>query len=104
MRLSLNNTQKLVFYSSLGGLLEFYDFVIYALLASFISEHFFATSNKTIALLETFATFAVGYLVRPIGGIVFGHFGDKHGLKKIICFIDFYNGSQYFFNGMHSKL
>lgn len=82
MRLSLNNTQKLVFYSSLGGLLEFYDFVIYALLASFISEHFFATSDKTIALLETFATFAVGYLVRPIGGIVFGHFGDKHGRKR----------------------
>jgi MFS family permease len=73
--------RKLLVLSSLGGVLEFYDFIIFALFASYISHAFFPTTNKLAGLMITFATFAIGYLVRPIGGIVFGHFGDRIGRK-----------------------
>lgn len=65
----------------MGGVLEFYDFIIFALFASYISSSFFPASDKLASLLITFATFAIGYLVRPLGGIVFGHFGDRIGRK-----------------------
>ncbi len=78
--------RKLLFISSLGGVLEFYDFIIYALLASFIAEQFFPTGNSSTSLIATFATFSVGYLMRPIGGIFFGHFGDKYGRKTTFTF------------------
>lgn len=74
--------RRLLFLSSLGGVLEFYDFVVYALLASYIAKEFFPTGNNITALLATFATFSVGYLVRPLGGIIFGHFGDRYGRKS----------------------
>lgn len=73
--------QRLLVLSSLGGVLEYYDFIIYALLASYISKAFFPSSNATSSLMITFATFSIGYLVRPIGGVLFGHFGDKLGRK-----------------------
>src|SRR3990167_2565126 len=74
--------RKLLFLSSLGGVLEFYDFIIYALLAGYLSKVFFPLENNVASLLVTFATFSIGYLVRPFGGILFGHFGDKLGRKK----------------------
>jgi MFS family permease len=72
---------KLLFISSVGGVLEFYDFIIYALFASYIAKEFFVTSNPMTGLMISFSTFAIGYLVRPFGGIVFGHFGDRIGRK-----------------------
>ncbi|OGT36680.1 MAG: hypothetical protein A3F12_00145 [Gammaproteobacteria bacterium RIFCSPHIGHO2_12_FULL_38_14] len=76
------NQRKLLFFSSLGGTLEFYDFIIYALLAGYISKAFFPAEKESVSLLLTFATFSLGYFVRPLGGILFGHFGDKRGRKK----------------------
>lgn len=73
--------KKLLILSSLGGVLEFYDFIIFALFASYISSAFFPATNELASLLITFATFAIGYLVRPLGGVVFGHFGDRIGRK-----------------------
>lgn len=73
--------RKLLFLSSLGGILEFYDFIIYALFAEYIAHAFFPAANTLMSLIITFATFAIGYLVRPLGGIVFGHFGDRIGRK-----------------------
>lgn len=82
-----NQEQKrILILSSLGGILEFYDFIIYALLANYIAHDFFVTSNPLTSLMATFATFAVGYLVRPFGGIIFGHFGDKFGRKRAFTF------------------
>jgi MFS family permease len=74
--------RKLLMLSSLGGILEFYDFIIFALFASYISKAFFPSTNKLAGIMITFATFAIGYLVRPLGGIVLGHFGDRIGRKK----------------------
>lgn len=73
--------RRLLILSSLGGVLEFYDFVIFALFAGYISNSIFPVTNKVASLMIAFATFAIGYLVRPLGGIVFGHFGDKVGRK-----------------------
>ncbi|WP_419419386.1 MFS transporter [Legionella sp. D16C41] len=77
------NQKKLLFVSSLGGVLEFYDFIIYALFASYLSEAFFPTVHPLVSLMITFATFAIGYVVRPLGGIIFGHFGDRLGRKSM---------------------
>lgn len=75
------NKFNIIVLASLGAGLEFFDFTIYALFAHYISINFFPNSNHQIALLETFATFALGYVTRPLGGIFFGHIGDKYGRK-----------------------
>nr|HAT8714218.1 MFS transporter [Legionella jordanis] len=77
-----NDQRRLLILSSLGGVLEFYDFIIFAIFAGYISHAFFPLSNRLSGLMVAFATFAIGYLVRPLGGIVFGHFGDRIGRKK----------------------
>lgn len=81
---SLTKKQKRVLVlSSLGGVLEFYDFIIYIFLTPVIEKVFFAGSSAYVATLKTLAIFAVGYLVRPLGGIVFSHFGDRYGRKVV---------------------
>jgi MFS family permease len=74
--------RKIIFLASLGGALEFYDFVIYVIFAPIISQVFFPATDKLASLMDIYAVFAIGYLIRPIGGIVFSHFGDKYGRKK----------------------
>lgn len=79
----MNKEQRnIVGITALGGALEFYDFTIYALFAPYISHHFFANTNNVVGLLETFAVFALGYFARPLGGILFGHLGDRFGRKS----------------------
>lgn len=70
--------------AALGNAMEWYDFGIYAYLASTIGRVFFPSGNDTTELLSSFATFAVAFLVRPIGGMVLGPLGDKIGRKKIL--------------------
>lgn len=67
--------------SSVGTLIEWYDFYIFGSLATILSEQFFPKSNPTVGLLSTLATFAVGFIVRPFGAIVFGRLGDMVGRK-----------------------
>ena len=74
--------RKLALAISLGGLLEIYDFIIYGLMASYIAANFFSVENDASALLGAFVTFAVGYITRPLGGLFFGHLGDRHGRKS----------------------
>lgn len=66
---------------AIGNMLEQYDNVIYAFSAVTLSALFFPTADATAGLLATFAVFAAGFLARPIGAIIFGHMGDKHGRK-----------------------
>lgn len=69
----MNKAQyKLVSLTALGGALEFYDFTIYALFAPYLSQHFFSNTAPLVSLINTFAVFALGYLARPLGGMVFG--------------------------------
>ena len=67
--------------SSVGTLIEWYDFYIFGSLATIISQHFFPQENPTAAFLSTLATFAAGFIVRPFGAIVFGRLGDLVGRK-----------------------
>ncbi|EKE00587.1 MAG: MFS type sugar transporter [uncultured bacterium] len=76
---------KITFLTSLGAGLEYYDFVLYVLLASFISQQFFPSTNRVAALFATFGVFAVGNIIRPLGGIIFGIFGDRFGRKKVFA-------------------
>ncbi|MDN3658318.1 MFS transporter [Ferruginibacter paludis] len=72
---------KVIFSSSLGTLIEWYDFYIFGMLAKTISAQFFPEGNDTAALLSTLAIFAAGFLVRPFGALVFGRLGDLIGRK-----------------------
>ncbi len=72
---------KVIFSSSLGTLIEWYDFYIFGMLAKTISTQFFPEGNDTAALLSTLAIFAAGFLVRPFGALVFGRLGDLIGRK-----------------------
>lgn len=67
--------------SSVGTLIEWYDFYIFGSLAVIISEQFFPQGNPTAAFLLTLALFGAGFIVRPFGAIVFGHLGDLIGRK-----------------------
>lgn len=75
------NIWKIIGASSLGTLIEWYDFYIFGSLATVIATHFFPKTNPTAALLSTLATFAAGFIVRPFGAIVFGRLGDLVGRK-----------------------
>src|SRR6201991_1962711 len=73
--------RKIILASSVGTLIEWYDFYIFGSLATVIAGQFFPKSNPTAALLSTLATFAAGFVVRPFGALVFGRLGDLIGRK-----------------------
>ncbi len=68
-----------------GSALEFYDFFVYTQAAALVFPRiFFPQSDPAMALVTSLATFGVAYVVRPIGAIVMGHFGDRHGRKRVL--------------------
>ncbi|MFF8278184.1 glycine betaine/L-proline transporter ProP [Streptomyces lateritius] len=71
--------------ASLGNAMEWFDFGIYAYLAVTLGHVFFPSGNDTVQLLSSFATFAVAFLIRPLGGMVFGPMGDRIGRKKVLA-------------------
>ncbi|MDB5247410.1 MAG: transporter [Segetibacter sp.] len=85
MNITNNNEKKglvsIIAASSLGTLIEWYDFYIFGSLATIISTKFFPSGNQTAALLSTLATFAAGFVVRPFGALFFGRLGDLIGRK-----------------------
>ena len=72
---------KVIAASSVGTMIEWYDFYIFGMLAKTISTQFFPEGNPTAALLSTLAIFAAGFIVRPFGALVFGRLGDLIGRK-----------------------
>ncbi|WP_121352475.1 MFS transporter [Flavisolibacter nicotianae] len=72
---------KVITASSVGTLIEWYDFYIFGSLSTIIAAKFFPAENPTAALLSTLATFAAGFIVRPFGALVFGRLGDLIGRK-----------------------
>jgi len=74
---------RIVLLASLGGTLEFYDFVIFGVFAKDIADAVFPNPTPLISLIVTFGAFAAGYLARPIGGIVLSHFGDRYGRRRV---------------------
>jgi MHS family proline/betaine transporter-like MFS transporter len=74
---------RIVLLASLGGTLEFFDFVVFGIFARDIADAIFPSSSPLVSLMASFAAFAAGYLARPIGGIVLSHYGDRHGRRRV---------------------
>ncbi|MBJ7515623.1 MAG: glycine betaine/L-proline transporter ProP [Stenotrophomonas sp.] len=72
--------------AALGNAMEWFDFGVYGYLAVTLGQVFFPSSNPTAQLIATFATFTVAFLVRPLGGLVFGPLGDRYGRQKVLAF------------------
>ncbi len=76
---------KVALFTSLGSGLEYYDFVIYSMMAKYLSDIFFSVNDSISSMIQTFIVFAVGYLIRPFGGTIIGMIADTYGRKKNIC-------------------
>jgi MHS family proline/betaine transporter-like MFS transporter len=77
---------KTVAAGMIGNLLEWYDFAIYGYFAAAIGRHFFPHQDPVAQLLSAFGVFAVGYLMRPVGGALIGHIGDRFGRRAALTF------------------
>ncbi len=75
---------KSLLSSSIGNVLEWYEYTLYAYFATVISKLFFPMEDHFIAMLLTFSTFAIGLAARPIGGIIFGYMGDRFSRKQTL--------------------
>lgn len=75
---------RAIFGGSVGNLIEWYDWYTYAAFAIYFAPSFFPAGNPTVQLLNTAAIFAVGFLMRPIGGWVLGRYADRHGRKAAL--------------------
>lgn len=76
--------KKILTLSALGGMLEFYDFVIYGIFSVYFAHQFFPSHNDLIIIIQSYLVFVLGYIARPIGGIIFSHIGDEYGRKKVL--------------------
>ena len=75
---------KTIASSAVATAFEWYDYALFGHLASLIGEKFFPEENPSASLLNAFLLFAVGYVMRPIGGVVFGMIGDKYGRRTAL--------------------
>jgi MFS family permease len=91
--------RKVIAASSVGTMIEWYDFYIFGMLAKTISTQFFPEGNATAALLSTLAIFAAGFIVRPFGALVFGRLGDLIGRKYTFLLTLVIMGSSTFLIG-----
>ncbi|WP_347320792.1 MFS transporter [Rossellomorea sp. RS05] len=82
---SIEKAKKSVFATGVGNAMEWFDFGLYSYLAVIISQNFFSpVQNDELKLIFTFGTFAIAFLMRPLGGIIFGRIGDKLGRKVVL--------------------
>ncbi|WP_322013861.1 MFS transporter [Paraburkholderia sp. J12] len=82
---SSRNMALTVAAGAVGSTIEFFDFGIYSFLATMLAASFFPKGDPTANLLYTFAVFGVAFVVRPLGGIVLGHLGDRHGRRFVLA-------------------
>lgn len=75
---------RTVFAGSIGNALEWYDFALFGYFAPVLGSLFFPAESKLASLLQVFGTFALGFVMRPIGGMIFGHIGDRMGRKTAL--------------------
>ena len=78
------HTKRSAIAGIIGNVLEWYDFAVFGYYAPIIGTLFFPSESKYAALIKAYGVFAAGYMMRPIGGVVFGHMGDRLGRKKAL--------------------
>ena len=77
--------RKVVTSAIVGATIEWYDFFLYGVVAGIVfNKLYFPTADPLISTLLAYTTFAVGFVTRPLGGVIFGHFGDKIGRKSML--------------------
>jgi MFS transporter, MHS family, proline/betaine transporter len=76
--------KRAIIACGIGQVFEIYDFVIYGLMAGALARAFFPSEDPIAGLLSTFATFAVGFVMRPVGAVVIGTYGDRHGRRAAL--------------------
>jgi len=76
--------RRAILSCAVGNFFELYDFVLYGFLAVPISHTFFPQGNDALALINTFITFGVGFLFRPLGAVILGRYGDRHGRRAAL--------------------
>lgn len=76
--------KKIYFSGLVGEIMEWFDFTVYGFFALVIAAKFFPSENQFASLISTFAAFAIGFLMRPLGSIIFGHIGDIYGRKTVL--------------------
>ncbi|MBV8132660.1 MAG: MFS transporter [Alphaproteobacteria bacterium] len=81
--------RKAITAGVIGNVLEWYDFGVYGYLVPTISQLFFPSGDATVSLLSTFAVFGVGFVMRPVGSILFGIYGDRHGRRRALSTVIF---------------
>jgi MHS family proline/betaine transporter-like MFS transporter len=81
-----SSTRRVIAAGAIGNVLEWYDFAIYGYFAASIGRAFFPKEDAVAQLLSSFGIFAVGYLMRPLGGALVGHIGDKFGRRAALTF------------------
>lgn len=81
---SRSRARRAVVAASLGNVLEWYDIMVYAFMAPVISLQFFPSDDPTVSLISTYLGVGVSYLIRPLGAIVIGNFGDRRGRKAAL--------------------
>lgn len=82
--LPVTNNRRLVFAGLIGNTMEWYDFAAYGYFAAIIAPQFFPSSSPAVSLIAAFGAFAAGFLVRPLGGLVFGRIGDLLGRRRAL--------------------
>ena len=80
----MSQMKKVVASTMLGNGLEWYDYALYGTFTALISKHFFPAGDDAVALIATFGIFAIGFLMRPLGAMMFGYIGDKYGRKNAL--------------------
>lgn len=81
---ALGSKRKVVISGMLGNGLEWYDYALYGQLSFVFAEIFFPSNDPSISLIMTYLTFAVGFVFRPLGAVIFGRIGDRYGRKKAL--------------------
>jgi MFS family permease len=92
--------QRAITAGVIGNVLEWYDYGVYGYLVPIISQLFFPKTDPTASLLLTFAVFGVGFVMRPVGSIVFGIYGDRHGRRKALSAVIFVMAASTFAMGL----
>lgn len=96
-----SNMRSVVFASTVGTVIEWYDFLIYATAAALVfNKLFFPATDPTVGTLAALGSYAVGFFARPLGGAIFGHFGDRIGRKSMLMMTMFVMGLGTFCIGL----